>query len=139
MSNFTFPITNAAKFLRKRGITSTLQRVKIVEVLFEKPQHLCADQVLEKVNNGTDYVSKATVYNTLKLLTEKGLAREVLADPAKAFYEPKITNHAHFFDIDSGELIDIEQGQADLKSLPDPPKDFSIVGVDVVIRIRDNR
>lgn len=122
--------------LRKHGITSTLQRVEIAQVMFSKLQHLSAEQVLEKVNRGRGIVSKATIYNTLRLFVEKGLIKEIIADPTKVFYEPKSTDHHHFFDVDTGELIDIRSDSIKVDSIPQPPQGYSTLGVDVVVRVR---
>lgn len=122
--------------LRKHGITSTLQRVEIAQVMFSKLQHLSAEQVLEKVNRGRGIVSKATIYNTLRLFVEKGLIKEIIADPTKVFYEPKSTDHHHFFDVDSGELIDIRSDSIKVDAIPQPPQGYSMLGVDVVVRVR---
>lgn len=122
--------------LRSHGITSTLQRVEIARALLSRRQHLSAEQVMEKVNRGRNVVSKATVYNTLRLFSVKGLAKEVLADPTKMFFEPKTTDHNHFFNLDTGELIDIDPAQIEMGSFPEPPEGFVQEGVDVVIRIR---
>ena len=122
--------------LRKHGITSTLQRVEIAQVMLAKLQHLSAEQVLEKVNRGRGIVSKATVYNTLKLFVKKGLIKEVIADPTKIFYEPKSVDHHHFFDIDTGDLIDFSSDAIKVDHIPQPPTGYSMLGVDVVVRVR---
>ena len=56
-----------AEQLREVGITPTQQRVQIAEILFARPQHLSADQILAVVNSNGPIASKATIYNTLGL------------------------------------------------------------------------
>ena len=53
------------------GILSTPQRIEIAEILLEKPQHLSAEQIIDRLNATGSGVSKATVYNTLNLFSEK--------------------------------------------------------------------
>lgn len=122
--------------LREHEIMPTHQRMEIFKVLFAKPQHLSADQVLEKVNKYDAHVSKATVYNTLGLFAHKGLIREVIVDPTKIFYDPTTTPHHHIYNIDTGTLTDIDVTELDLGSLPPPPEGTRIEGVDVVVRVR---
>src|SRR5688572_5808074 len=55
------------KKLEQHQVTATPQRLEVAEVLLERPQHLSADQILERLREGGSRVSKATVYNTLKL------------------------------------------------------------------------
>ena len=122
--------------LKEYGILPTQQRLMIARVLFARHQHLSADQIMNRVNEGRDHVSKATVYNTLGLFARNGLIREVIVDPTRVFYDPNTSNHHHFFNIDTGELTDIESEHLQLSELPDLPEGTVAAGVDVVIRIR---
>src|SRR5262245_43230237 len=69
--------------LRAAGVAPTAQRRRIAEVLLAFPRHLSADQVLGLVNLRGAPVSKATVYNTLKLFLDRGLVKEVIVDPQR--------------------------------------------------------
>ncbi|MDH5302441.1 MAG: transcriptional repressor, partial [Gammaproteobacteria bacterium] len=82
-------------------------------------------------------VSKATIYNTLGLFARKGLVKERVVDPTKVYYDTKVTPHQHFYNEDSGELIDINQ---DLPPLTPSqlPEGTRIDSVDVIIRLRNN-
>jgi Fur family transcriptional regulator, iron response regulator len=122
--------------LRAHGITPTQQRVEIACVLFERHQHVSADQVLARVNARDGAVSKATVYNTLGLFADKGLVREVIVDPSKVFYDSNMDPHHHLFHVDNGTLEDIPVAHVDVNRLPDLPAGSSVEGVDVIIRVR---
>jgi len=122
--------------LREHDIMPTHQRIEIFKVLFTKPQHLSADQVLEKVNKFDALVSKATVYNTLGLFARKGLIREVIVDPSKIFYDPTTVPHHHIYNVDTGTLMDINVEDFDVGNIPAPPAGTHIEGIDVVIRVR---
>jgi len=124
------------ELMRTKGVNPTQQRIEIAQALFAKPQHLSADQVLALVNRQRSAVSKATVYNTLGLFAAKGLVREVIVDPTKVFYDPTMSPHHHFYNVDTGELTDVEEGVVEIKALPDLPEGMEVDGVDVVIRIR---
>jgi Fur family iron response transcriptional regulator len=126
-----------ARLLKRYDILPTRQRLMIARVLFNRVQHLCADQVMNLVNNGTDHVSKATVYNTLGLFARKGLIREVIVDPARVFYDPNTSEHHHFYNVDTGELKDIEASALELAVLPELPPGTVADGVDVIIRLRN--
>jgi len=126
-----------AGLLKRHDILPTRQRLMIARVLFNRVQHLCADQVMHFVNNGTDHVSKATVYNTLGLFARKGLIREVIVDPARVFYDPNTGEHHHFYNVDTGELRDIEASALELATLPELPPGTVADGVEVIIRLRN--
>lgn len=131
-------MTEVIAMFRERGIIVTLQRMEIAQTLLSRPQHLSADQILSKVNNGREgdaIVSKATVYNTLRLFVEKGLVREIFADPTQVYYEPATGDHYHFYRTDTGELIDVDTEAIPMGALPSPPTGMEVRGVDVVIRI----
>jgi Fur family iron response transcriptional regulator len=125
-----------AGMLKENGILPTQQRLLIARVLFERNQHLSADQVMGKVNTGRDHVSKATVYNTLGLFARKGLVREVIVDPTRVFYDPNTSEHHHFYNVDTGELQDIDLSDVQISQLPDLPPATVAAGVDVIIRVR---
>lgn len=123
--------------LQAHGITPTQQRVEIAQVLFAKPQHLSAEQVLAMVNQEHTLVSKATVYNTLGLFARKGLIREIIVDPTRVFYDPTTSEHHHFYNIDSGTLMDIDSGTLVVGELPRLPEGTVAEGIDVIIRVRN--
>lgn len=118
------------------GISATPQRLAVAGVLLARPQHLTAEQVHARVNAEVGKVSVATVYNTLKLFSERGLLREVVVEPGRVFYDSTTSHHHHFFDITTGELSDIPAGAVNFSQLPQVPGDRELAGVDVVIRIR---
>jgi len=137
--NEKFPLSRAEviDLMRTKGVNPTQQRVEIAQVIFAEPQHVSADQVLTMVNKQRALVSKATVYNTLGLFARKGLVREVIVDPSKAFYDPTMSPHHHFYNIDTGELMDVKHGDLSLGELPALPEGTVAEAVDVVIRIRN--
>lgn len=124
------------QMLVTRGIAPTQQRVQIAAVLLSKSQHLSADQVMHIVNRDSNVASKATVYNTLGLFARKGLVREVIIDPSKVFYDSNTSSHHHFYNVTSGELVDIASNELEISKLPQPPNGTECEGVDVIIRVR---
>lgn len=126
----------ATRRLQASDILPTLQRIQIARILFARDQHLSADQVLDKVNATGGRVSKATVYNTLGLFAKKGVIREVIVDPTRVFYDTNISRHHHFYNIDTGELTDIDAELISLENYPELPAGTVAEGVDIIIRIR---
>jgi Fur family transcriptional regulator, iron response regulator len=131
--------TEIVELLRGHGIHPTSQRVIITHVLFMHCTHLSAEDVFRLVNTDNRRVSKATVYNTLGLLAEKGVVREVIADPNRIFYDPNTAPHHHFFDVDSGELTDISADLIHVSGLPPLPSGAQLEGVDVIVRLRPSK
>lgn len=125
--------------LKSSGVSPTSQRVDIAQVLFARPQHLSAEQILHMVNEDSDAkASKATVYNTLGLFAKKGLIKEVIVDPSKVFYDSTSSAHFHFYNTDTGELTDIPTGAINIKDLPDLPEGTVSTGIEVIVRIKNS-
>jgi len=87
-------------------------------ILFERREHPSAEQILARVNARCAEVSKATVYNTLRLFLRKGMVRELIVDPARVVYDPNVAPHHHFYDVESGELTDIPDAEIKVLALP---------------------
>ena len=125
--------------LKRHGISPTQQRRNIAQLLFSKPQHLSADQVLARVNQEKTVASKATVYNTLGLFARKGLVNEVIVDPSKIFYDSNTRPHHHFYNSETGELKDIELNQIELANLPNTPEGTELHKVDIIVHVHPTR
>ena len=121
----------------RHGILTTPQRLEVAEILLEKPQHMSADQIIDRLRDAGSSVSKATVYNTLNLFAERGVVREVMVDPVRKFYDSTTHPHHHFYNVDTGELQDISEDQVRFSELPDLPEGTESESVEVLIRIRD--
>lgn len=125
------------KKLSEHGVTPTPQRLEVADVLLDRPQHLSADQILERLREAGSRVSKATVYNTLKLFGERGLLRELTVDPDRRYYDSTTHPHHHFFNVRTGELSDIPEDQVEFLKLPVLPPGTEQERVEVLIRVRD--
>ena len=124
------------EMMRASGINPTHQRIEIAHTLYSRFEHLCADQVLALVNERHPEVSRATVYNTLNLFVQKGMVREVIADPSRVFYDPNTRPHYHLYDVRTGELTDIDAAGIQLSGLPALPQGVVTEGVDIILRVR---
>lgn len=121
--------------LGRYQITPTRQRIEIAQHLFQRPQHLSAEKILDGVNQDGHRVSRATVYNTMGLFASKGLVREVLIDRERVFYDSNNSAHHHIYNVDSGDLYDVEGAVLDVAGLPELPADMNVVDTDLIIRI----
>ena len=130
------PHDNVAERLRARDISPTHQRIEIARVLFERNEHVTADQILAIVNARFAEASKATLYNTLKLFVEKNLIRELIIDPSRVVYDPNTTPHHHFYDAVSGALTDIPADDVRVMGLPPLPPGMVADAVEIIVRTR---
>ena len=136
MSHHKYTRDNLPEVLRGHGINPTHQRIEIAHAIFSQGEHLSADRILALVNDRASETSKATVYNTLNLFVEKCLIREVIVDPDRVFYDPNTTPHHHFYNVDTGELSDIDAGEVEVSRLPALPPGMVTDGIEIIVRIR---
>lgn len=127
---------DVAERLREAGVPVTFQRVEIARVLFSRPMHVSADQLLAKVRETTPETSRATVYNTLKLFREKKLIRELIVDPDRVFYDSNTTPHHHMYDVRTGELSDVPADALQVVGTPVLPPGVELEEIDVIVRVR---
>ncbi len=123
--------------LRVHGVKPTPQRIEIGRVLLSRPCHLSADDILLALRAAGSEVSKATVYNTLNLFSEKGIVREVAVDPTHLVYDSTTSLHHHFFNEDTGELVDIDADALEIKGLPSLPEGTVTESVELIVRVRN--
>jgi Fur family transcriptional regulator, iron response regulator len=122
--------------LHSRGIGCTAQRLLVGRVLFARDQHLSADAVLAALRRAGARISKATVYNTLNLFAEQGLVRALRVGADRMVFDSNTSEHHHFHDLETGELVDIAPHEVEFLRLPALPAGSESVGVEVIIRTR---
>lgn len=122
--------------LRAAGIPLTLQRLVVAQILLARPAHLSADQILAAARAVMPEISRATIYNTLKLLSEKHLVRELNIDAECTVYDSNTDPHHHLYLIETGELIDVPASQMKLVGAPDLPPGVELDAVEVIMRVR---
>jgi len=122
--------------LRAHGVKPTPQRVEVGMLLLAGPCHVSADQLLQSLRRSGSRISKATVYNTLNVLSRAGIIREVAVHPSRLVYDSTTTGHHHFLNEDTGELVDIDPADVELRRLPRLPAGTQATSVEVIIRVR---
>jgi Fe2+ or Zn2+ uptake regulation protein len=100
--------------LSSHGIQPSPQRVAVADYVLRTDSHPSADEVfarvralLARVRSDAPTLSRATVYNTLHLLVEKGLLRELTITGDRVVFDPRLEPHHHFVDDDTGAISDI--------------------------------
>lgn len=79
--------------LRRLGLKSTSQRDDIAHVFFASERHISVDELYRQVRQVNPRIGYATVYRTMKLLTECGLAVERHFRDGEARYESSEGHH----------------------------------------------
>lgn len=123
--------------LRKVGLRPTRQRLMIAAILLNGPhRHISAEQLRDEVVASGQYMALATIYNCLHQFESAGLLRHVDAGGGAVLYDTNLSEHYHFLDVDTGQLIDINPEQVSFSSLPELPSGFETLGLEVIVRMR---
>jgi Fur family transcriptional regulator, iron response regulator len=126
---------DAVTVLRERGIQPSAQRVAVADYVLNTCDHPSADTVASKVRRKFPIISRATVYNTLNLMVEKGLLQEFVLDDGKTVFDANVASHHHFVDEDSGRIYDIPWESLAVSKL-ESLKGFEVKEYQVVVRGR---
>jgi len=96
--------------LEKRGLKSTQQRYFIADTFFKISTHISLDELLKKVRRKTSRIGYATVYRTMKLLTECGLAVERQFGDGQTRFEnvPEDGHHDHIICIKCARIVEFQ-------------------------------
>jgi len=96
------------QLLTDHGVKPTPQRAVITDFLVHTHSHPTADDVFAAVADKLPVpLSRATVYNTLNILVEHKVVQEVFTEPGKARYDANLSDHHHFVDSVTGEVVDV--------------------------------
>lgn len=115
---------------KKLGIKLTPQRLAILEYLENNREHPSAEDIYNALKDRFPSMSFATVYNTLEILIEKGLVKELGIDTHKRRYDPEVSLHHHFLCKRCGKILDVES-KYDI-SIPENLKDCQISDFQIV-------
>ena len=94
--------------LRRSGLKRTTQRDLILEVFLETEGHSSAEDLYQLIKSRDPHVGVTTVYRTLKLLCDAGLANERHFDDGITRYEIEHEHHDHLVCTRCGKIIEFE-------------------------------
>lgn len=95
--------------LRENGYRITPQREMVIQVIAHSGRHMTAEEVFEELGSRTSCLNIATVYRTLDLLVENGLASRSRLGGGKTFYATgEHGPHVHLVCSQCGEVTDAE-------------------------------
>ena len=96
--------------MSRKGLRSTTQRRVIADTFFEGPAHVSIEELLAEVRKRDPRVGYATVYRTLKLFTECGIAEERNFGDGPSRYELSDEgtgeHHDHLICTECGKIIE---------------------------------
>jgi Fur family ferric uptake transcriptional regulator len=99
-----------SEYLAGQGLKSTSQRDTILQIFVNAGSHLSAEELYSRVKKTHPRIGYATVYRTLKLLAEAGMAEERHFEDGFTRYEYRASDghHDHLICTRCGEIIEFE-------------------------------
>ena len=100
-------------YLQSKGLKSTHQRENIVNFFLQQHKHLSIEELYRKLQKRDPQIGQATVYRTLKLLVDAGLATECQFSDGFTRFEPvhEGEHHDHLVCLKCGKIIEFENDQ----------------------------
>ena len=128
------------KKLRSSGLRPTKQRVEIAKFLFEREKtfHFTVESLNKLLTKkSTSKIALATIYNTVHAFRAAGHLSEVEVRGNKTYFDTNVSNHHHFYDSETAELIDIDANDIIIQKIPKAPNGKKIKNVEVFINLKN--
>ena len=98
--------------LRKKGYKATTQRIAICRFALRSRDHPNAHRIYDEVKKVHPTVSLATVYKTLRILTEQGLIQELDLPESQARFDSCVELHINLVCLQCGRIQDFDDSAA---------------------------
>ena len=128
------------KKLRSSGLRPTKQRVEIAKFLFEREKtfHFTVESLNKLLTKKlTSKIALARIYNTIHSFKAAGHLSEVEVRGNKTYFDTNVSNHHHFYDSETAELIDIDANDIVIQKIPKAPNGKKIKNVEVFINLKN--
>ena len=127
--------------LRSSGLRPTRQRIKICKLLFDRKKtfHFTINDISKIIQKETnDKISLATIYNTVHSFKKKGYLKEISVKGDKSYFDTNTSNHHHFLDIKTNELIDLKEEDVYNIKIKKKIPGKKIKSIEVLVKIENN-
>ena len=124
--------------LKSSGLRPTKQRLAICKILFNRSKtfHFSIENLKKIVEKNTkNKISLATLYNTVHAFKKNGYLKEISLKGNTTFFDTNTRNHHHFYDEDTGKLLDIKNEDILVGKVSYIPNGKKIREIEVTIRI----
>ena len=128
--------------LRSSGLRPTKQRLEICKLLFDRKKtfHFTISDLFKILKKETiNKISLATIYNTVHSFKKKGYLKEISIDREKTYFDTNTSNHHHFLDISTNELIDLKEDDVDNIKIKKNLPGKKIRSIEVLVKIENNK
>ncbi len=107
--------SESGSYLREHGIKPSYQRMRIWNYLINTKEHPSVDMIYRRLAPEIPTLSRSTVYNSLSLFVERGIAQSILIDESETRYDADVSPHGHFHCRVCGKVYDFSLDDSNLK------------------------
>lgn len=107
-------IENIGDYLKQHDLKPSYQRIRIFKYLLNNKNHPTVDMIYKELVGETPTLSKTTVYNTLKLFSEKGIVLIINIEDNETRYDADTSLHGHFKCVVCSNVHDFLINKTDL-------------------------
>ena len=127
--------------LRSSGLRPTKQRLEICKLLFDRKKtfHFTIgdlSRIFKKKTNKK--ISLATIYNTVHSFKKKGYLKEISINRDRSYFDTNTSNHHHFLDMSTNELIDLKEEDVDKIKIKKNLSGKKIKSIEILVKIENN-
>ncbi|MBW2270935.1 MAG: transcriptional repressor [Deltaproteobacteria bacterium] len=97
-----------SRFLDEHSLKHTKQREAVLDVFLEAQGHVTGEQIHQQVREAHPQIGYTTVYRTMKLLCDAGLANERHFDDGMTRYEIAHEHHDHLICTKCGKIVEFD-------------------------------
>ena len=127
--------------LRSSGLRPTKQRIKICKFLFDRKKtfHFTISDLFKIFKKETsEKISLATIYNTVHSFKKKGYLKEISVNKDKSYFDTNTSDHHHFLDINTKELIDLKKNHVGKIRIKKNLPGKKITSIEVLVKIENS-
>ncbi len=127
--------------LRSSNLRPTKQRLEICRLLFDRDKtfHFTIADISKIFKKKTKRkISLATIYNTVHSFKKKGYLKEISINTEKSYFDTNTSEHHHFLDEDTNELIDLKKEDVDKIKIKKMVPGKKIKSIEVIVKVENS-
>jgi len=127
--------------LRSSNLRPTRQRLEICRLLFDRDKtfHFTISDISKILKKKTKRkISLATIYNTVHSFKKKGYLKEISISLEKSYFDTNTSDHHHFLDESTNELIDLEKEYVDKIKIKKNLPGKKIKSIEVIVKVENS-
>ena len=129
------------KKLRSSGLRPTRQRIEICRALYNRKKtfHFTINDLAKILKSkSNEKISLATIYNTVCAFKNRNYLKEISINSNKSYFDTNVSNHHHFFNESTDELIDLKNEDVGNIKIKKKIPGKRIKSIEVLVKLKNS-